>query len=208
MTTITSLPPARKLAEMARWAITRSDEWDQFHEFVILDWHPEEGDGGLLAPAVVSLIAGDIHPEQYPEVMASMAIDSLAKEPEKPPCAYLLMIEGFGVFAPEAGATPEELEKFEEDRKNRTYHTRPDAREMKMAAVADITGRCWTATKYREADRLEEAEYAYGDHDFGGQMARALVAVARSTGFALRHTGRWSGIDDRPAPVKDDPPAK
>ena len=63
MTEKVTLPPSEKMAEMVRWSVERSDDWDMMTEFVILEWDEE---AQKLTPAVVSMFAAGICTVPHP----------------------------------------------------------------------------------------------------------------------------------------------
>jgi|SRR5580704_2633459 hypothetical protein len=169
--------PRDVMSAEVRAAIERHDEWDAMHEFVTLHW-----DGEHLSYGTVGIIDPAFHPTQYGKLMARLAAEQIGREPGKPPYAYLLQIEGFGVPEPPPSATDEERAQFNRDRIGRTFHQRADAHEFAQAWCADIHGRLWSATKRRDRpDDIQVKFYRPGAAP-SGQMIEALLAVAAATG--------------------------
>jgi hypothetical protein len=184
------LAPAEKLLEIARWSITRDDNWDMFPEFLTLHWD-EEND--RVRPGTIALIDAGFPPEAYPKVMAAMALNAIGDSPEDVATAYMLVVEGYGVAEPEKGATEAEKAQFEHDRKNRGFHAREDAREVKMALVSDITGQSWMVTRYRDTGEVTDSTEDEGLKSLGGRMPDGVRRVALATGTMLREMGCWDG---------------
>lgn len=169
--------PRDVMGAEVRAAIERHDEWDAMHEFVTLHW-----DGEHLSYGTVGIIDPAIHPAQYGKLMASLAAKQITEEPDKPPYAYLLQIECFGVTEPPPSASDEERAQFNKDRRERTFHQRADAREFAQAWCADIHGRLWSATKLRERPEDIQVKFYRPGAAPSGQMIKALLRVAAATG--------------------------
>lgn len=187
-----TLAPQEELLKIARWAITRDDDWDMFPEFVTLHWDAENEKVGL---GTVAIFAGDIPPESYPQAMMAMAVGDVGKAPAT--TAYLFVIEGYGVIPPKADASQEEKDQFEHDRINRGFHARDDKFEVKMALVADITGKTWMVTKYREDGKVVDSTEDEGLKSLGGRMPDAVQRIALATGKMYELAGAWDGTDPR-----------
>lgn len=169
--------PRDVMSAEVRAAIERHDEWDAMHEFVTLHW-----DGEHLTCGTVGIIDLGFHPTQYGKLMASLAAKQISEEPGRPPYAYLLQIESFGVTKPSPSATDEERRQFDKDRRERTFHQRADAHEFAQAWCADIHGRLWSATKRRDRpDDIQVKFYRPGAAP-SGQLIEALLFVAAATG--------------------------
>lgn len=188
------LAPVEKLLEIARWSITRDDDWDMAPEFVTLHW--DEG-ADRVRPGMIAVFAGDIPPESYPRAMAAMSLEALGNAPEDVATAYMLVVEGFGVTEPKPDATDEEKAQFERDRRERGFHAREDAREVKMAVVADITGQAWMVTRYRDTGEVTDSTQDDGLKSLGGRMPDGVLRVALATGTMLKEMGCWDGSDPR-----------
>ena len=189
-----------ELMKMARWAAVERDlHWDMAHEFVILKLHE-----GSLIPGTVVIFAGDIDPRDYPQMMISLALDELVRryddseEAEElrrsdPPCAFMLVVEGYGVMMPTTDAPESEKKQFEHDRLERNFVNRPDRREVRMATIADLNGRIATVTKYRDTGDIEERILEPDSDEIGGRLTSALIRVAQAFGVAMRESGLWDG---------------
>lgn len=176
MLTMTPPDPAY-FAEITREAVTDHD-WDSPHRFATLTWNEETKE---IAYRVYAMITPDVPPEHYPGIMTQIALQDYEAE-DTPPIAYLLQIEAFGAIMPGKDATPEEKQRFDEDRKNRTINKRADAREISTAYCADVFGRVWTATRDRATDEVEE-QFFPSHPQTGGEFFAALRACAATTGF-------------------------
>ncbi|HMH89683.1 MAG TPA: hypothetical protein VK586_01230 [Streptosporangiaceae bacterium] len=173
---------AAGLGAAAREAIERHDEWDVPHEFLTLHW-----DGSRVVPRLVAAILLDMPAPAIPGIMASMAAEQRDRGPGDLACGYLLRIEEFGVTLPAGGfPTAAERERFQADRRNRTFHQRPDAVEAATAWVAAPNGRLWSATHTRDdPSRIMESAYAPGLGRMpGGHFIVAILGVAASYGAA------------------------
>ena len=169
--------PRDVMTAEVRKAIERHDEWDAMHEFATLHW-----DGEHLSYGTVGIIDPGIHPAQYGKLMAGLAAKQISADPDSPPCAYLLQIEGWGVTEPPPSASDEERAQFNRDRYGRTFHQRADAQEFAQAWCADIHGRLWSATKRRgQPDDIQVKFYRPGNAP-SGQLIEALLAIAAGTG--------------------------
>ena len=188
---IIELPPVEEMLDMAHWAVER-EEWDMLAEFVTLVRRP----GEILSPATIVIMAGDIHPYDYPKIMSDMTLKELERRAEGEtsdigPCALLLNVEGYSVEEPGVNASDAEKERFRRDRFERNFHERDDRREVKMASVADLSGRMVTATRYRDNDTITERLYAPGDPAIGGNLPEGLVYAATTLGRSLKAAGLW-----------------
>lgn len=171
--------PREQFAAVTRDFIEDHSEWDAPHRFVIL-----YRDGDEVAVGSYAVIMPDVHPDQYPGLMARAADDWRESHPDKPAYAYLLQIEAHSVTEPGPDASEAERNQFQADRLGRTFHTRPDAVETAVAWCADVHGRMWTAAKVRsQEDQIQEEFYQPGRSPLGGQMIRGLLAVAYATGI-------------------------
>ncbi len=170
-------PSREAFAAITRKIIADHDEWDSPHHFVTLHW-----EDGELRCGTWAVIMPDIHPAQYPKVMAKIARECHEKDPDHPPYGYLLQFESYGVAEPGPEASDEEREQFRRDRLGRTFHQRADAVEMVGAWCADIHGRVWSAARRRGEDKIHEKFYQPGRAP-GGQMIEGLLAVAYATGM-------------------------
>lgn len=183
MTAEAPLVPQRILADYTRDMLARfHTDWDSLHAFQVLRW---DAAARKISARLHSAIDTSIHPDAYPDMMAQMAFADHQEKPDEPPFAYLLQIEAFGVIAPLPGAPREQHEAFDAARHARTFHQHPDRREGAFAYTADVWGRVWVASKYRDAPELP-VEMEFHDPDdpvrLGGSMVRMLIAVARTAG--------------------------
>lgn len=170
-------PSREAFAAMTRKIVADHDEWDSPHHFVTLHW-----EDGELRPGTWAMIMPDIHPAQYPELMAKLALEAHEKDPDRPAYGYLLQIESFGVTEPGPGASEEERDQFNRDRLGRNFHNRADAVEVAGAWCADIHGRLWAAARRRGDEEITERFYQPGRAP-GGQLIEGLLAVAYATGM-------------------------
>ena len=171
-----TVAPREAFAKAAREAIECHDEWDSPHCFQALHW-----DGTDLSCRTYVCIMPDIHPEQYPALMAKAAREELEKHPDDPACGYLLQIESFGLAEPGKDASEAEREAYERARITRTFSKHPDAVETVIAWAADIHGRLWSAGRIRGKDSISETFCPPGKAP-GGHMISGLLAVAYTTG--------------------------
>jgi hypothetical protein len=163
---------------MARYIIDGHDEWDSMHQFLVLGWDGEE-----LTVRTVAMIDPAIDPPEYPKLMFRMAAEDYQNHKYEAAYAFALQIEGHGVEMPAKDASEEEKAAFESDRLGRNFHSRPDAKEAVFVWLIDIHGRMWSVTKYRgREDEIEELFLPPGSNKVGGQMVRALQAIASATG--------------------------
>ena len=169
--------PRDVMAAEVRALVERHDDWDSMHQFVTVHW-----DGAKVSYGTVGIIDPAIHPADYGKVMAELAAHRIADEPDRPPCAYLLQIEGFGVTEPPPSASDEERARFNQDRQDRTFHERADAIEFCQAWCADIHGRLWSATKERSRPGHVEVKFYRPGNAPSGQLIRALLSIASATG--------------------------
>lgn len=160
-----------ELARLTREVIEAHSEWDSPHQFVTF---AVEGDA--VRPRLLAVIDPAIDPRDYPETMFSLGSKDMARN--GPACGFLLQIESYAVKQLPDSASAAEREQLERDRRGRTFHQRPDAREMCGAWTVAPDGRGWAASKYRDEPGIHEESWRPGDAP-GGQMVRALLALAR-----------------------------
>lgn len=170
------------MAAFTRCVIDAHDEWDSLHTLATV-----ERDGDSVKYGTMAAIDPGIHPDRYPLLIGGLAASAVAEK--HPPYALMLQIEAFGTIIPQEGlADPAEREKFEEDRKNRTIHKRPDAKEGAWAWLVDYQGNTWCAVKIRgkdgAADEIQEHFYPAGSEEIGGSMQEALAAAMQVFGSA------------------------
>ncbi len=192
------LPPVSELARAARHAV-KGEEWGMPAQFITLHWRLVSGDGYALRPGSMAVFTSGIEPEDYPEMMARMAVKAGEEMPD-PACAYLFSAEGWGVMMPEAGASDEEKARFERDRRMRLFHTRADRQETKTGLVADLAGRCCMATRHRGTSLVTESTFCFSDDEAGGNLPAAggnlpaaLTWTAMMMGASLIARGQWDG---------------
>jgi hypothetical protein len=176
-----SPPPREAFAAAARHAVERHAEWDSPHAFETLHW-----DGEKLTTMTYACIMPDVDPVKYPAYMTRLAREELDRHPDDPAYGYLLQVESFGMRVPGPGDTAAYRERYEDARRNRTFHLQPDAREVCTAWAADIHGRLWFAQKGRgdPPGQVTEAFYrADAARRPGGPAIGALLAVAEATGM-------------------------
>jgi hypothetical protein len=172
----------RKIPKEAFRVFTRQvaeahGEWDTPHEFVTVHWNDDH-----LVPRTVGVLAPDILPTKYPQIMAGLAMKEIELTgAEDVAVAYLLRVEVFGVPDPGPDATEAEREQFDSDARNRRFYTRPDAEEALWVICADVYGRIWVATKLRREGKIHE-QFHPPDQPPAGQLVRGLLAVAYATG--------------------------
>lgn len=172
---IKMMPPDEVLAEWTLSVIKKHDEWDSLHMFMTGHW-----DGKNLHVGTMAAFDPSIDPSMYPQMMAAVAAERIAEEPDNLPCAYLLQFEGYSAQGPGPDATEEERRSFEAD--TRPFADRPDSEETVMAICVATSGRMWTAVKSRSRPGvIEEAEYSPGDSSAGGRFNSALTRIAENT---------------------------
>jgi hypothetical protein len=186
--------PGVLLAGQACQAVTGRTEWDQPAEFTTWTW-----DGTRLYLRGLTLIDPEVNPDSYPGLIASIASRDYSDHIGDPPYAYQLTAEGYGVAPPEPDASSGRKLLQKLDSATRAYHKRIDAVELATTLLADVHGRLFTATAYRnQPGRVEEIRFAPGRHP-GGKIGTALVSAATVTGHlaygyppgpALRMEGR------------------
>ena len=182
-------PPRSVFAAAARAEVEAHVEWDAPHCFQTLHL-----DGDKLAVRTMACIMTDIHPTDYPRLMAQMAAEEHDRDPRDPAYAYLLQVESFGVTEPGPEASAADLARYHAARRGRTFHQLPEAVEVCTAWVADIHGRLWSAAKTRQRPEVvDEAFYRPGKSP-GGPLIAGLIAVAESAGI------RYHGCPGVPAP--------
>lgn len=186
------IPPREPFAAAARHAIEDHTEWDAAHAFITFRW-----DGAKLSAGTYACIMPDIEPDDYPQLMAGLALEELQKDPGDPAYAYLLQTEGYGVKPPGPDATDKERLQYRADRRQRRFHQRPDAVEIATAILADVHGRLWQASHTRsDPGVIAEKFYEPGDYP-GGQLTIGLLAVARATGFIAYGLKGPEGYEDK-----------
>lgn len=174
-----STVPRDALRAATRRALEAHDTWDSPHAFMTLHW-----DGTTVQTRTYATIMPDIAPPDYPKLMAGVAYEELAKDPDEPAVAYLLQIEAHSLREPGPEAGEAERERFHTARLTRTFHRHPDAEEAAIAYCADVHGRVWSATKWRAGPgRIDEAFYPPGRAP-GGQLITGLLAVAYAVGMS------------------------
>jgi|SRR5215831_1961970 len=171
----------REFAAFTRRAIETHTEWDSLHAFLTLTEQP----AGRIHVMTYMAIAPDVHPEEYPMMMAGAA----AKDGLAAAAGYLLQIEAHGVTEPGPDASPIERAAFDHARRHREFHKLPDAVESAVAYCTDTHGQLWVAAKIRgrEAEGIGQHYYAAdrltaGGDRIGGQMVDGLIAVGRAAG--------------------------
>jgi hypothetical protein len=161
------------------------DTWDAPPQFISLHW-----DGEKVTWGDVAVIVG-FHPDAYPALLTKKAGDAVLEQRqrgEQTLYAFAVISEGHSVLSPPPGASTEARRQYERDRRNRTFHERPDAVENVFVFCADIHGRVWSATEVRDAPGvINEAFYppARTEKALGGQLVNAIRAVAVATGAML-----------------------
>lgn len=168
-------PPNEVLAAETRRLVTDlHDEWDAPHQFVTLRW-----DGERISYGVVACLMLDIHPAQYPQIMAGFVREQSRRRDLPPMCACAVQVESHGVTEPGPDASVAERLAYDRDRVGRTFHQRPDAIESADAWCADSYGFLWSAAKRRDDPRtIIERFYKPGTAP-GGHLIAAVLAAAR-----------------------------
>lgn len=164
--------PDEAYAEAA-WKVMKDfhDDWDALHHFLPMRWDEEES-RLVIADTIVALDPA-IHPTQYGVLMLGILqkLDATVD-------ACALQIEAFGVTEPKEFESEEEKARFQYERENRLFHTRPDARECAMVLVASTDGRLWQVEKFRDKpDQSDWRETHRVEGDVGGQLADSLIKV-------------------------------
>lgn len=176
MPDIKSLPRPAVFAAEARRTAEAHAVWDSLDTFITLHWDGERFAGGIYAA-----IDTGFTEEQYPQVMIRIARKEMEKNPERPPCGYLLQNEAYVAEVP-AGATAEEHAAFDKAVRNRELHRHPGARECVQVFVADVHGNLWGARKYR--DNGEVTGWRRPPQERTSSLLEAgLIACARATGL-------------------------
>lgn len=179
MSAATALPP-EVFAGVTRRMIEMHDTWDSPHSFATLHWDGERLDFGTFA-----MIATDVHPDNYPNLMLKIAREAMNGDRASALVGYALQIEGYSVVEPDSDASPDERARFQADRVGRRFHRRPDAVESALAYSADIHGRVWGAIKRRGHDGIDEISYAPGERPTHGQLVDGLLSAAVVTRTAV-----------------------
>jgi hypothetical protein len=167
--------------ELVRKRAADHDEWDSFHTFEILRWT-----GSEFTCPVLSAIAPDVHPREYPGLMRAMVLEHVGAHPDQIPDAVVLSSEGWGVPVPSVHASEEEKQQYEYDRWNRQFWTREDRIEMLTVIMADLYGRMWAASKRREApDDIDAKFWRPGRIPSEGRFFRGVAdAIAAARQYA------------------------
>lgn len=186
---MTSLPtpPQNAMTALVRDILTQHTTWDAPHQFAGITW-----DGTEPRIAVLGMIDPAIHPTDYPGMITRLAGSCIRQQDRTAPTltAYALQIEAYMVVQPKE-MTAQEAAQFDRDRRNRTFHQRPDSVEQAMVMCVDMAGRFWSATKRRDrpgdvAEVFEPSLRARGA--MTGAFVEALSAAATSTAAALYRT--------------------
>jgi hypothetical protein len=172
-------PPAVLAGEARRAVADRSSggEWDQPATFAIWTW-----DGTRLLPRAAAVIDPAFNPDGYPELITSLASRDYAGHEHEPAYAYQLTHEGYGVTPPGPDASPAEVLLHKLDSRTRGYQDRIDRIEVAMALIADVHGRLFTATVYRQLPgQIAEIRFRPGGHP-ASRITDALITVATVAG--------------------------
>lgn len=173
--------PQDVMAAAARAAAEGHQEWDSLAQFGTLHW-----DGGNLTPGLLGIIdrrAGDRH---YLRILPALAAQWIMEYPGRPPYAYVLQYEGFGVRPPAAGASMQEKTQFARDHAERRFHLRDDARELLIVNLADMHGRLWRAEKVRGDEQEIRVHFCGPGSPIRRDMfAAALLGIADGTAALL-----------------------
>lgn len=191
-----NMPDEAAAVRFADHALSLHTDWDSLHSFTLLTW-----DGTALYPSMIAVIDTSIHPDQYPDMLRGLLVESLARrfreEPKSDPVvACMLQIEAYGITAGPSGMIAEEREAFA----RREAHTLPHRFECAIVYLADISGRVWSATKIRGDGGPDEVRAAsegaapeYGKFPTAVRASAALIPalyVGAARSFWLRGTDR------------------
>lgn len=169
------------VAAYVRSAAEDHDDWDVPHHFSTVHWDPGTGELSLSWMMAITL---DVGPEQMSLAMIRFAAEQSQEQPGRPPVAYLLEAESYGVhLAP--GASAAERRQLEEHARSLTLDQHPDAVEDITVICADIHGRVWQARKRRDTGEIDEKFWRPGNQP-PGPSARLVLRIAEAGGRLVR----------------------
>jgi hypothetical protein len=171
--------PDSAYAEVAR-RMARTWDWDTPAIFRILHWNDVRR---RLVPRAHIVFTDDVHVSQYAVHMVDHAITYHREYPAERACAFLLAFESYRVDLP-ATAPAAERRQAEQMMASRTLGEHPAARVQAAAWCVDITGRGWSATRFRDdpPSAITETVYDAGMVPADPELT-GLLAVAYSTGM-------------------------
>lgn len=168
-----NLPPDEEMERVTRQLISRHEQWDSMHAFVLYQLVDNK-----VSPALIVGIPPTLDPGFYPHMLAEFIAKFMAPrmERDEPPIVgATLFIEAFGLEFREGPPTPHEQSMIAQ----RRLHELPGATEKALAITADIAGRTWCVMKERQSESIHfHGPEHLEDEPLGGMFTDILVRSA------------------------------